>query len=122
MDSPSTRRKTSVHFEPSRITRYAVIEYRYGEVRSTDPSKKGAYGHTAPADRFPDKASQAARSPACRAAPPITTYSAQGPMFKSNRTEPPTRPRFRAILARLRRLSLEQARHLDRAIAVYRPF
>src|SRR3954449_8316284 len=83
-------------------------------------SKKGTYGHTGSADRFRDKASQAVGSPACRAAPLITTYSAQGAMFKSNRTEPLGWPRFRAILACLGCLPLEQARHFERTIAINR--
>src|SRR5205823_1238548 len=90
MDSPSTRRKTSVHFEPSRITRYAVIEYRYRRVRSTRRVEKGdCTGAPCPPTHFPDEASRAARGPTCRTTPLNTTYSALGTMFKSSCTEPP---------------------------------
>src|SRR3990172_6858671 len=41
IDSPSTKRKTSVHFEPSRITRYAVIESREkSQGQGADPATR----------------------------------------------------------------------------------
>src|SRR4051812_47684576 len=80
MDSPSTRRKTSVHFEPSRITRYAVIEYRCREVRSTPPDlKRAVFLRTLCATHFPDKAPRVARGPTCRKALLLQLIPRSGP-------------------------------------------